>query len=89
MSGGVLNGPLFHFGNTRRHRDDDPRRNQFPMMNLLDKVAQHRFGNLEVGDHAIFHGPDGHDIPRGAPQHPLGFFAYGKDIRGSRLNRDD
>src|SRR5664279_4098297 len=59
------------------------------MMDLLDEVAQHRFGDLKISDHAIFHGPNGHDIPWGASQHPFGFFAYGQDVGGPRLNRDD
>jgi hypothetical protein len=58
-------------------------------MDLLDEVAQHRFGNLEVGYDAIFHGPNGHDIARRSSEHPLGFFANRKDVGGACLDRDD
>jgi hypothetical protein len=49
-------------------------------------VAEHRFGDFEVGNHTILHGPDGHDISRSASQHPLGFFTDGQDVGCSRLN---
>jgi hypothetical protein len=58
-------------------------------MDLLDEMAEHRFGDFEVGYHAIFHGPNGHNVPWGAPQHPLGFIADCENVGGARLNRDD
>jgi hypothetical protein len=57
-------------------------------MDLLDEVAQHRFGDLKISDHAIFHGPNGHDISGSAPEHPFGFFAYGEHIGGPGLDCD-
>src|SRR6266850_996589 len=78
MSCGVFYRPFFHFGYPRGDRDDDARRNELPMMDLLDEVAEHRFGNFEVGDDAIFHGPNGHDVSRRATQHSFGLFAYGQ-----------
>src|SRR2546428_524118 len=86
-SSGILNGLFFHFGDARGHGDDYPRRNQFPMMNFLDEVAEHRFGDFEISDDAILHGPNSHDISRRASEHPFGFFAYGQDVSGARLNR--
>jgi len=59
------------------------------MMDLLDEVTQHRFGNLKISDDAVLHGPDRHDISGGASQHPFGFFANCQDVSGARLNRDD
>src|SRR5207248_6242199 len=58
------------------------------MMHFLNKVAEHRFGDLEVSNYAIFHGPNGHDVSRGAAQHPFGLFADGQDVGGARLNSD-
>ena len=58
------------------------------MMDLLDEVAQHRFGDFKISDDAILHGPNGHDISRRASEHPFGFVANGQDVCGARLNRD-
>src|SRR5215208_4211740 len=58
------------------------------MMNLLDKMTEHRLSNLEICDNAVFHGPDGHNIAGGAAQHPLGLFADGQNVGGARLNGD-
>ncbi len=57
-------------------------------MDLLNEMAEHRFGDLEVGNHAVFHGPDGHYVSGGAPQHPLGFIAHGQNVGGAGLYRD-
>src|SRR5512136_1657995 len=58
-------------------------------MDLLDEMAQHRFGNLEISDDTILHGPNGHDISRRAAQHPFGFFSDSQNVGGSRLDRYD
>ena len=89
MGCGIFDRPFLHFGDARRHRNDNTWRYQFPMMDLLDEVAQHRFGDLEVGDDTILHGPNGHDIPGRASQHPFGFFAYGQDVGRPCLDRHD
>ncbi len=47
------------------------------VVRLLDKVVQHLFRDFEVGDHAVLHRLDGHDVARRAPKHILGLFAYG------------
>jgi hypothetical protein len=59
------------------------------MMDLLDEMAEHRFGNLEICDNSILHGPNGHDISRRSSEHSFGFFAYRKDVGGASLDRDD
>src|SRR6516225_998127 len=59
------------------------------MMDLLNEMAEHRFGNLEVCDDAVLHRPDRYYIPWGSSQHALGFLANRQNVRGSRLNRDD
>ena len=44
-------------------------------MRLLNEVIQHAFGDLEVRDYAVLHGPDGHDVAGRAAQHVFGFLA--------------
>src|SRR6266487_4914424 len=58
-------------------------------MHLLDEVTEHGFGDLEVGDDAVFHGPNGHDVAGSAAQHALGFFPDSQNVGGARLNRHD
>jgi len=45
-------------------------------MDSLNEVPQHRLGHLKIGNHAVAHGPDRHDIAWRAPQHVLGFGAH-------------
>jgi hypothetical protein len=59
------------------------------MMDFLDEVAEHRFGNLKVRDHAIFHWPDGHDVSGGSSKHTLGFLADRQNIGSAGLNRNN
>ena len=70
-------GPLFHRGDARRHADDDAGADQgAAVVHLADEVAQHGLGDLEIGDHPVLHGTDGHDVAGGAAQHHLGFPAH-------------
>jgi hypothetical protein len=46
------------------------------------KVVQHLFGDFEVGDDAILHRLDGHDVAGRAAQHLFGLFADGFDFVG-------
>ncbi len=89
MGGAVFDGPFFHFRDARRHGYHYPRSDQFAVLHPLDEVPEHRLGNLEVRDDAVLHRADGHDVARGASQHPLGFFAYGQDVGGAGLNGHD
>src|SRR5712671_1377627 len=59
------------------------------MVDLLDKMTEHRFGYLEICDDAIFHGPNGHNVSGGASQHSFGFFANRQDVVRACLDRDD
>ncbi len=57
-----------------------------------DEVAEHRFGDFEVGDDPISEGADGADVSRRAPEHLFGFAPDGEDLVASArvaLNRDD
>ena len=58
-------------------------------MRLLDEVVQHLLGDFEVGDDAILHRLDGHDVARRAAQHLLGFFAHGLDFSGVLVDGHD
>ena len=76
--GGVLDRALFNLRDFRGHADHDPRMHQhLAVVRLLDEVVQHFFRDFEVGDHAVLHRLDGHDVAGRAPQHILGLFAYG------------
>ena len=41
------------------HADDDARVRPAVLVHLLDEVAQHLLGHVEVGDHAVLQRPDG------------------------------
>ncbi len=56
---------------------------------LVDEVAKHRLGDLEVGDDAVLQGPDGHDAAGRAPEHALGVDAHGEHALGVSLDGDD
>src|SRR5215218_7123320 len=58
-------------------------------MHLLDEVAQHLLGHIEVGDHAVLQRPDGADRPRGAAEHPLGLDPDGVNLTSAAIDRDD
>jgi hypothetical protein len=49
-------------------------------MRLLDEVAEHLLGRLEIGDHPITHGPDRGDAARRAPEHLLRLAANRFDL---------
>jgi hypothetical protein len=59
------------------------------MVYLLDEVAQHGFSDLEVGNYAVLHGPDGHDIARRSAQHSLCFLTDCQHVGGASLNGHD
>ena len=59
------------------------------LVHLLDEVAQHLLGHVEVGDDAVLQRPDRRDRARRAAEHPLGLDADGVDLAGARVDRDD
>jgi hypothetical protein len=62
---GVLDRALLHAGDAARHADDDARLGEVPaLVHLLDEVAQHPLGGVEVGDDAVAQRPDRHDVRR-------------------------
>src|SRR3954468_365036 len=59
------------------------------LMDLLDEVAKHLLGDLEVGDDAVLQRPDGLDRPGSPAQHPLGLDPHGVDLAAPRIDRHD
>ena len=53
------------------------------VIGALDEVAEHRLGDLEVGDHAVLERPHRVDRRRRAPEHLLGLGADGVDLAGA------
>ena len=47
-------------------------------MHLADEMFDHFFGSVEVGNHALAHGPDRLDRPWRAAQHQFGVLAHGE-----------
>ena len=80
---------LLHPGHAGGHADDDARMRPAVLVHLLDEVAEHLLGDVEVGDDAVLQRPDGLDRPGRAPQHPLGLDAHGVHLAGARVDRDD
>ena len=65
-------------------------------MNLLDEVAEHLLGDVEVGDDAVAQRSDGGDVGRGTTDHPLRLHTDGErsivvrvDCNDRRLVEDD
>ena len=55
---------------------------------FLYKVAQHRFGDLKIGDDAMAHRAYRDDVAGRAAQHSLGLFADGEDAGRAGLDRN-
>ena len=45
-------------------------------MHFGNKVLEHFFGDLKVGDHAILERPDRLNVARRASEHPLRLFTH-------------
>ncbi len=58
-------------------------------MDAPNKMLQHHFGGVKVGDHAIPQGTHGNNIARCPPQHPLRLFAHSQRRARSLVDRDD
>ena len=87
---GILHGALFHRRDFAGNADDDARMYEdAAIVSLLNEVREHLFGDFEVGDDAVFHGLDGHDVARSAAEHFFGFLADGYDFAGGFIDGDD
>src|SRR5713101_5564061 len=70
--GGLAYRAPLDLGDARGNADDDARLDQRrAVVRGPDEVAQHGRGDLEVGDDAVLHRPDGDDVPGRTPEHLL------------------
>src|SRR5919109_3151494 len=85
----LLDRALLHPGHARGHADHHARMRPAVLVHLLDEVAQHLLGDVEVGDDAVLQRPDGLDRPGRAAEHALGLDADGVHLAGARVDRHD
>jgi hypothetical protein len=83
----LLDRALLDAGDTRWHADNNARVREAALVDLLDEVAQHLLGHVEVGDHAVLERPDRRDRARRAAEHPLGLDPDGVHLAGARVDR--
>ena len=85
----LLDRALLDAGDARRDADDDARMREAVLVHLLDEVAEHLLGHVEVGDHAVLQRADRADRPRRAAEHPLRLEADRVHLAGALVDRDD
>ena len=87
---GLLDRALLDGGDAARHADDHARLGEVAApVHLVDEVAQHLLGRLEVGDHAVLERPDGGDVVGRAADHPLGLVTDREHLAGGGVHRHD
>ena len=75
--GRFLDGTALYGSDPGGDADDNARPGgQAAVVHLVDEVAQHLLGYVEVGDDAVTKWPDRLDVGRRASDHPLGFHAH-------------
>ena len=80
MVGGLDDGSFLDVGDAPRDADEDAGFTYFfDGFGFFDESSDHFFGNIEVGDDAVFHGADGDDIARRTADHCVGFVTDGHD----------
>ena len=85
----LLDRALLDAGDAGRNAHDDARVREAVLVHLLDEVAQHLLGDVEVGDHAVLQRADRADRSRRAAEHPLRLDADGVHLAGALVDRDD
>jgi hypothetical protein len=79
--GRVVNRSLLHRGDARRNRYHHARPKELASaVHLADEVAQHRLGDIEVGDDPVTQRADGADRTGGATEHLLGHQTHGVPV---------
>src|SRR5690606_27462439 len=78
---GFADGPALDLGGAAGYAHDDARagRQNVARVDHADELLEHLLGHREVGDDAVFHGPDGFDVAGHAAQHLLGLVANSLD----------
>ena len=85
----LLDGALLDSGDAGGDADDDARVREAVLVHLLDEVAEHLLGDVEVGDDAVLQRADGGDRAGRAAEHPLRLDADGVDLARALVDRDD
>ena len=85
----LLDGAALDAGHAGRHADDDARVREAVLVHLLDEVAEHLLGDVEVGDHAVLQRADRGDRPGRAAEHALRLDADRVHLAGALVDRDD
>src|SRR5262249_19469343 len=87
---GILHGPLLDLRDSRGNTDHDAWvYEHLPAVCFLNEVRQHFLGDCKVGDDAIFHRPDSHDIAGSPAKHVLRFLTYGFRLIGELVDRNN
>ena len=84
---GLLDRALLDARHAAGHADDDARVRPAILVHLLDEVAQHLLGHVEVGDHAVLERPDRRDRAGRAPEHALRLDADGVHLTRALVDR--
>src|SRR5215217_6836365 len=78
--GGLDHGPPLDPGDARGHAHHHPGLgHELAAVHLVDEVAEHLLGGVEVGDDPVLERADGHDVAGGPADHRLGLGADGQD----------
>ena len=86
----VAHRALLDLGDLARDTDDDPRMDvHLAAVRLLDEVAEHPLGDLEIGDHAVLHRADRLDVAGRAAEHLFRLGADRFDLVGQFVEHDD
>ena len=90
MYGGLLYGAPLHLRYSRRHCHYNSRRYEIPLLcRFLYKVAQHYFGNLEIGYDPDFHRAYRRNVSGGLSKHLFRLFTDGDDFFGIVVHSHD
>ena len=87
--GRLLDGAFLDSGHARGDAHDDARMREPVVVHLLDEVAEHLLGDVEVGDDPVLQRPDGGDRSGRASEHALGLDPDGVDLTRALVDRDD
>ena len=85
----LLDRALLDAGDAGRDADDDARMREAMLVHLLDEVAEHLLGDVEVGDDAVLERADRLDRAGRAAEHALRLDADGVHLARALVDRDD
>src|SRR6185436_1145290 len=89
--GRVAHGAALDLGDPGRDADHhgglDPQ--DGPVDHHPEEMAQHLFGDMEIGDDPVLHGAHRQDTFRSAAQHPLGLQPDAQDVAGGLIDGGD